>query len=93
MDLEFNSLQELYQRIEPALLTKCEEMKRKGYTYIRKEDIWNYLTAVKWKMSRNLMLSEMVSDVLNTDDAYIDHYMKEKLKDIERTRYLNEEED
>lgn len=88
MDLEFNSLQELYERIQPALFTKCEEMRRKGYTYIKEEDVWNYLTEVKWKKSRNLMLSEMVNDVLNVDDNYIDHYLKEKLSDRNRSQYF-----
>ena len=35
MDITFNSLEELYQRIKPALLTKKEEMRRNGYVYIR----------------------------------------------------------
>ena len=40
MDLEFNSLQELYNRLKPALLTKQSEMRRNGYEYIRIEDIF-----------------------------------------------------
>ena len=30
MDIKFNSLQELYERVKPALTTKREEMKRLG---------------------------------------------------------------
>ena len=56
MDITFNSLEELYERIKPALMTKKEEMKRKGYEYIKEEDIWNYLKEVKWKNSKDLML-------------------------------------
>ena len=65
MDVEFNSLEELYRRIKPALHTKKEEMKRNGYPYIKEEDIWNYLKEVKWVHSKNLSLYQMVSDVLN----------------------------
>lgn len=52
MEVEFNSLEELYQRIKPALTTKKEEMRRSGYVYIKEEDIWNYLKEVKWLNSK-----------------------------------------
>ena len=45
--MEFNSLEELYERIKPALRCKQSEMKRNGYNYIKLEDIWNYLKEVK----------------------------------------------
>ena len=71
MDITFNSTKELYDRIMPALRTKREEMRRHGYSYIKEEDVWNYLKEVKWVKANNLSLAEMVSDVLNTEDAYI----------------------
>ena len=90
MDITFNSTKELYDRIMPALCTKREEMRRHGYSYIKEEDVWNYLKEVKWVKANNLSLAEMVSDVLNTEDAYIDSYLREKLNLNTRSVYFNE---
>ena len=48
MDITFDTLEDLYKRVKPALKTKKEEMKRLGYIYIKEEDIWNYLKEIKW---------------------------------------------
>lgn len=88
MDVEFGSVKELYNRLIPALRTKCNEMRRIGYTYIKEEDIWNYLKEMKWKKSNNLALHEMVNDVLNTNNLLIESYMKDKLKDQKRVPNL-----
>lgn len=90
MNIEFNSLEELYQRIKPALITKKEEMHNNGYIYIKEEDIWNYLKEVKWINSRNLDLYQMVSDVLNSDNMLIDKYLKEKLSMRNRDIYFED---
>lgn len=91
MDVAFESLEELYKRIKPALITKKNEMNRDGYIYIKEEDIWNYLKEVKWKNARDLSLSEMISDILNTDNIIIDSYLKEKLNLRNRNIYFNGE--
>ena len=88
MELEFNNLSELYERLKPALRTKKNEMNRRGYTYIRLEDIWNYLKEVKWLHSKNLSLYQMVSDVLNVEEHLIDRYLKEKLSMRNRDVYF-----
>ena len=88
MDIEFGSLEELYKRLKPALKTKTEEMHRKGFDYIKEEDVWNYLKEVKWKTSRNLNLYQMVSDVLNIDNILIDSYLKDKLNSKDRKVYF-----
>lgn len=90
MNITFNSLEELYQRIRPALLTKKEEMRRNGYVYIKEEDIWNYLKEVKWINSKNLSLYDMSSDILNTDNSIIDSYLREKLTLKNRKVYFDE---
>ena len=90
MDPEFGSLKELYNRVKPALQTRVSEMRRIGYSYIKEEDIWNYLKEIKWKKSNDLSLHEMINDILNTDDVLIDSYFKNKAKDIERTPNLEE---
>lgn len=91
MKLEFSSLQELYDRIKPALVTKQGEMQRNGYDYIRIEDIWNFFKEVKWKKANNLDLCDMVTDILNTSDEIIDRYLKQKLNLINRKLYFEEE--
>ncbi len=89
MDIEFNSLEELYNRLRPALLTKLSDLKANGYGYLKIEDIWNYLKENKWKSSHDLMLSDMVSDILNSDNALIDDYFKEKINEKNRKIYLD----
>jgi hypothetical protein len=89
MDIEFNSLEELYNRIKPALSAKKEELRRNGFDYIKEDDVWNYLKEVKWKGSSNLKLYQMVNDVLNTDNRVIDDYLKKKLNMTDRHIYFD----
>ena len=90
-DTKISSLKELYIRLKPALTTKAREMRRKGSVYIKETDIWNYLTENKWKNSRNLSLAEMVDDILNSDDAIIDDYLKSKISLRSRRIYFEED--
>lgn len=64
MEIEFNSLQELYQRLEPALTVKESEFSRCDLE-ITKKDIWEYLAHAKWSISSNLLLHQMVSDIMH----------------------------
>ncbi len=80
MTLEFSSKEALYQRIRPAMWVKKEELRKSGYPYIKETDIWNYLIETKWKESHDLMLSDIVNDVLNTENTKLDKYVKEKLE-------------
>ncbi len=91
MNYEFNSLEELYNRLKPALEAKRIQMKRNGFNYIRIEDIWNYLKEIKWKKARDLSLYEMVDDVLNIDDIVIDSYIRGKMNLKNREIYFKEE--
>ena len=90
-DTKISSLKGLYIRLKPALTTKAREMRRKGSVYIKETDIWNYLTENKWKNSRNLSLAEMVDDILNSDDAIIDDYLKSKISLRSRRIYFEED--
>ncbi|MBR5370514.1 MAG: hypothetical protein IK137_04350 [Bacilli bacterium] len=81
MDLEFSSLKDLYLRVEPALNAKKTELDRIGLSYIEKKDIWEYLVEAKWKQGKDLMLSDIVDDILNTDCNLIDKYYKDSLND------------
>ena len=79
MDFTFNSKEELYKMIEPALDAKKSELNRLGYRYIHKNDIWNYLILTKWAKAHDLELSDIVSDILNCDNKLLDKYLKERV--------------
>ena len=80
MDIEFNSVKELYERLKPALTTKETELKRNDLDYIKIEDIWNYLKDSKWSKANNLLLYQMVDDILNLDNNEIDEYVKGEIR-------------
>lgn len=90
MDIEFANLEQLYNRLKPALIAKANEMQKLGYSYIKEEDIWNYLKEVKWINSKNLLLFEMVQDILNVENSIVDDYLKKKLNSNDRRIYFNE---
>lgn len=92
MEIEFSSVEELYNRLKPALRTKRTELNEYGYGYLKIEDIWNYLKENKWVNSRNLSLNDMVSDILNADNELIDDYFKEKLNKKNRKLYFESDE-
>ncbi len=81
MDFEFRTQEELYERVKPALHAKIEELKRLNYPNITELDIWYYLTETKWKKSKNLMLSDIVSDIIRVDNEKLELYVKNKTKE------------
>ena len=80
--IRFNSLEELYKKLLPALETKVNELRLNGVSYIKIDDIWNYLKNTKWCKSKNLTLSKCVDDILNTDDNEYKKYVKIKMSSI-----------
>lgn len=71
MDIEFNSIKELYNRVGPALRCKKRILLKKGIQ-VKEEDIFKYLAKEKWSKSKNLTLSDIVSDIINLrDDVFI----------------------
>ena len=80
MDIEFNNIKELYDRVTPALNAKVTELKRNDLDYIKIEDIWNYLKDSKWSKANNLLLYQMVDDILNLDNNEIDEYVKGEIR-------------
>lgn len=63
-EIIFKNIEELYERLKPALVTKEQELFKLGYKHLKKEDVWNYLQEAVWKKSNDLMLSDMVNDIL-----------------------------
>jgi len=80
MDIEFNNIKELYERLRPALTAKVTELKRNDLDYVKQDDIWNYLKITKWSKANNLLLYQMVDDILNLDNSEIDEYVKEEIR-------------
>ncbi len=74
MDVEFDSLEALYQRLEPALNTKVSDLKRNDYEDVDPQDVWDYLSTSKWKHRENLLLHEMVDDILHASNEEIYQY-------------------
>ncbi len=88
MNMQFNSVEELFERLKPALISKVYELKHQGYRYLEVEDVWNYLKEKKWQGSTNLSLNQMVSDIFSSDNTLIDDFFKEKLNAKKRKMYF-----
>ncbi len=90
-DINFRSLEELYQKIKPALYSKVLEIKRIKIDYIKEEDIWNYLAEHDWKERRNLTMADMVNDILTLDNDIIKSYVLDFLKNESRNVKYDED--
>lgn len=84
MAIEFNSIEELYKRVHPALTSKVREFRRNKINYVKEEDIWNYLIESKWKKSSGLELFNIVDDILTTDNKEIMEYVTNKMQNFKR---------
>ena len=82
-DIIFNSKEELYERLIPALRTRQYTLSKTGYSYIKEQDIWEALSNGKWNNVSGLELCDMVDDILHIDDKYIsDYYHKNNSHDL-----------
>lgn len=90
MDFEFNSVEELYRHLLPALKAKTAQLSRIGYSYIKTSDIWDYLSSNKWPKMKGLTLADMVSDIMHLDDIVIDQYVMSRSSRIGRRQYLGQ---
>lgn len=90
MDIAFSSLEQLYQRLKPALSARRQELKRSGYLYATEEDIWNYLKEMKWKSAKDLSLYQMACDIFEVDDRTIDCYLRNKMNVRNRKLYFED---
>lgn len=75
MNNEFNTKEELFNRVRPALKIKEKDLKKLGYSNITSLDVWNYLIESKWSKSKNLVLSDIVDDILNVDVDALNNYL------------------
>lgn len=74
----FKSLEELYNRLTPAINTKITELRRNGYNNIKNIDIWLYCIENNWNKKRDLRIHEMVNDILNIDEFKLNIFLKRK---------------
>lgn len=91
MEIKFNSVNELYSRLIPALKYKQRELKKEGCDYITYNDVWNYLKKTKWIKGSNLHLYEMINDVMKVNLEGIEKHVKNTLRIIKRDAILEEE--
>ncbi len=76
LNYTFNSKEELFKRVKPALSAKLQELRRLNYSKITEEDIWTYLSETKWSKSHGLMLSDIVNDIIHVDNRKLNEYIE-----------------
>lgn len=82
MDEKFTSIEELYNRLIPALKSKKMELHKNHMIYISVQDIWQYFRTCKWNKGINLTLFDMVDDILNTDNNVIDDFVRKNKENL-----------
>lgn len=66
MDIEFNSAEELYKKVIPALNVKRRELEKKNIK-VKKEEIFMYLVNNVWTKKEGLALNDIVNDILSVE--------------------------
>ena len=74
-EFKYSSLEELYQKVLPALNTKVADLKRHNIRHIEPEDIWKYLKTNYWRKADTLSLADIVNDILSTPNEELELYM------------------
>jgi len=69
--MEFATLNDLYERVLPALKLKREEFRSAGEKYINEDDIWEYLKINKWSKANDLSLYNIVDDIIKCNASDI----------------------
>lgn len=82
----FSSLEELYNRVTPALNSKLKDLKRIGVNYVQKADIWNYLKNNVWCKKAGLTLGEIVNDIMTVTNAELELYVQNLMSKEPRVR-------
>ncbi len=82
----FSSLEELYNRVTPALNSKLKDLTRVGVNYVQKADIWNYLKNNLWSKKKGLTLGEIVNDIMTVPNAELEMYVQNLMAKEVRTR-------
>ena len=78
-EISFNSINDLYNRLKPALRSKVKELKIKYSIIVRELDIFNYLSDNKWSKDNDLTLYDMVDDIMYLDDNKLLDYVSKNI--------------
>lgn len=74
-NLEFNNIDELYDRLLPALKVKVNSLKKLGHSYIDEKKLFDILAFVSWSSFEGLELCDMVDQILHINlDEVLKHY-------------------
>lgn len=66
MNIEFNSAEELYKKVIPALNVKRRELEKKNIK-VKNEEIFMYLVNNVWTKKEGLALNDIVNDILSVE--------------------------
>jgi hypothetical protein len=78
-DFKFNTIEELYARVLPALTSKVNEFKREKISYITEKDIWNFLSNKTWRVKKDLEFYELIDSIINLPLSEMDSYLVNKM--------------
>ena len=74
-NLDFNNINELYDRLLPALKVKVNSLKKLGYGYINEKNLFEILASISWSSFEGLELCDMVDQILHiSPDEVLKHY-------------------
>ena len=90
MNNEFKTLDELYNKVKPALYSKVMEFRRNKTFYIKEEDVWNFLSITAWKKAESLTILDMVNDIMALKEDDMKTYIHDVL--IKQDRVINRED-
>lgn len=86
-EIVFRNVEELYNRVLPALYSKRKEINSLGFKLVTEKDIWNYLVENEWKTKKNLELHDLINDIFYVDNIKINDYV---MKKIERLKIIED---
>ena len=86
MNYTFNRINELYERILPALEVKESIMHDFSIINITSKDIFNTLRISYWNKRKDIMLNEIVHDILNIDNYKLYELWKGLLNEENRSK-------
>lgn len=83
-EIVFRNVEELYNRVLPALYSKRKEINSLGFKLVTEKDIWNYLVENEWKTKRNLELHDLINDIFYVDNIKINDYVMKKVEKLKK---------
>ena len=69
--MEFNSKEDLYQKLLPVFAVKERLLSITTYKNININDIWSYLSINVWCHTKNLTTQKIVNDIIIFDPSKI----------------------